>query len=130
MKEEIKEHFQKYWKAYIVGGVVLTAGVITTYILTKNLSVVISNSIGVIGDNNKLDISIDNSVTFKASGNSGNWIKSKTTGQVWPSQRACAKDLGVSSGSVVGGLKGLKPDVKGHILTKIIDGQTEYKMFA
>lgn len=65
---------------------------------------------------------------FYSPGNGRNVIHDTTTGAIYPSQKVAAQALGVSHGSMSNHINGRIPDLKEHVLEKIVDGVTEYEL--
>ena len=120
--EEVKNHFKKYGVMYV--GALGIMGIITTYLIMSKHN---NSGINMQGVFYKVNIE-QNTYSIKAKGNSGNHIIEPSTGRWWRSQNECAKDLGSHPSTVSGHLKGKIPNVKGHILEKTLDGQTEYRI--
>lgn len=124
--DDVVKHVKKHKEAYIVGtlgvvGIVLTVVIMKNYGSIKTINVM-DNSGAVL-----IQPKIENA-HFYSPGNSGNVIQDLTTGAIYPSQEAAANALGVSRSQISQHVNGKLPDLRGHILEKIVDGVTEYEL--
>lgn len=124
--ETVKAHVIKHKEAYIFGGLGVL-GIVTTILIMKNINGVRNIT---AGDNSlvMLDKSKIENFHFISPGNSGNVVQDTTTGAIYPSQEAAANALGVSRSQVSQHINGKIPDLRGHVLEKIVDGVKEYEL--
>lgn len=123
--DDVVEHVKKHKEAYIVGALGVL-GIVITVVILKNHTI---NNFDASGNSGALLIQpkIEN-FNFVSPGNGGNVIHDTTTGVIYPSQNAAAEALGVSKSLMSGHIQGKIPDLRGHVLEKVVDGVTEYEL--
>lgn len=124
--DDVVEHVKKHKEAYIIGALGVL-GIVVTVVIMRNYGA--SQAI-TVGDNSAVTFGPKSTInyTLVSPGNSGNVIRDTTTGAIYPSQSVAADALGVSKGNVSNHLRGIIPDLKGHVLEKIVDGVVEYEL--
>jgi len=111
MFERTKQHLKDNKEAYIVGGTCLVVGCVAGIALANNAEVI------QIVDAFKVQIaSPTTNIVIAALGDPGNVVQSLTTKEVWASQGAAARALGVAPARIVEHLAGKIPNVSGHEL--------------
>jgi hypothetical protein len=111
MFERTKQHLKDHKEEYIVGGVCLVVGCVAGVALANNAEVI------QIVDAFKVQIcSPTTNIVIAALGDPGNVVQSLTTKEVWASQAAAARALGVSPAQVAQHLSGKNAHVAGHTL--------------
>lgn len=122
--EKIKNHLKENYKIYIaLGAGVVIGGAVVYFTKSSPTTVNIGNG---IANQIKIESTIGN-LTIQAPGNSGN-ILLDDLGNLYASQNAAAKALGVDKRLVSSHLHGDRDHVMGRTLTKVLDGSPQHTL--
>lgn len=119
--EAVKTHVKDNRHIYIALGVGVLVGGTIVYLARPTGSINIGNGIA-----NRVKFeSIIGNLTIQAPGNSGN-VLIDDLGNLYASQNAAAKALGVDKMLVSEHVRGLRDHVAGRTLTKVLDGSPQH----
>lgn len=125
--DKVVTHVKKHKEAYIVGALGVLGITLTILVMKGQQAKFIQSGNENATLNYKSTINSSVSIKIKSPGNAGNILQDEN-GTVYTSQNRAAKALGVTKQAIQRHLQGDIPNLKGHVLKKIVDGQVEYEL--